>query len=133
MNLGTVYISTKFRPDRTSNIAARWKHTFASIFITTFRLAIISFKLAIITFRQAIITFRLAIITFRLAIITFRLAIITFRLAIITFRLAIMLAIITFSLSRTIVDVSHVAAGEHMVPGPFMYNSVSSLCKVITW
>jgi hypothetical protein len=34
--LGTVYISTKFRPDWTSNIAARWspwKHTIASIFI----------------------------------------------------------------------------------------------------
>jgi hypothetical protein len=31
--IGTVYISTKFRPDQTSNIAARWppwKHTFAS-------------------------------------------------------------------------------------------------------
>jgi hypothetical protein len=31
--IGTVYISSKFRPDRTSNIAARWspwKHTFAS-------------------------------------------------------------------------------------------------------
>jgi hypothetical protein len=29
------------------------------------------------------------------------------------------LSIITFSLSRTTVEVSHVAAGEHMVPGPF--------------
>jgi hypothetical protein len=29
------------------------------------------------------------------------------------------LSIITFSLSRTSVEVSHVAAGEHMVPGPF--------------
>jgi hypothetical protein len=31
--LGTVYISSKFQPDRTSNIATRWspwKHTFAS-------------------------------------------------------------------------------------------------------
>jgi hypothetical protein len=27
--------------------------------------------------------------------------------------------LITFSLSRTTVEVSHVAAGEHMVPGPF--------------
>jgi hypothetical protein len=29
------------------------------------------------------------------------------------------LSIITFCLSRTTVEVSHVAAGEHMVPGPF--------------
>jgi hypothetical protein len=29
------------------------------------------------------------------------------------------LSIITFSLSRTTVELSHVAAGEHMVPGPF--------------
>jgi hypothetical protein len=29
------------------------------------------------------------------------------------------LSIITFSMSRTTVEVSHVAAGEHMVPGPF--------------
>jgi hypothetical protein len=29
------------------------------------------------------------------------------------------LSIITFSLSRTTVEVSHVDAGEHMVPGPF--------------
>jgi hypothetical protein len=31
------------------------------------------------------------------------------------------LSIITFSLSRTTVEVSHVDAGEHMVPGPFHY------------
>jgi hypothetical protein len=29
------------------------------------------------------------------------------------------LSIIAFSLSRTIVEVVHVDAGEHMVPGPF--------------
>jgi hypothetical protein len=27
----------------------------------------------------------------------------------------------TFSLARTTVEVSHVAAGEHMVPGPFHF------------
>jgi hypothetical protein len=31
------------------------------------------------------------------------------------------LSIITFSLPRTTVEVSHVAAGEHMVPGPFHF------------
>jgi hypothetical protein len=31
------------------------------------------------------------------------------------------LSIITFSLSRTTGEVSHVAAGEHMVPGPFIF------------
>jgi hypothetical protein len=29
------------------------------------------------------------------------------------------MSIITFSLSRSTVEVSHVAAGEHMIPGPF--------------
>jgi hypothetical protein len=74
-----VYISTKFRPDQTSNIAARWSpwnHTFASIFIT-------------LTDIPDLITFSLSII------------------------------LITFSLSRTTVKVSHVAADEHMVLGPF--------------
>jgi hypothetical protein len=33
------------------------------------------------------------------------------------------LSIITFSLSRTTVEVSHVGAGEHMVPGPFHSSS----------
>jgi hypothetical protein len=31
------------------------------------------------------------------------------------------LSILTFSLSRTTVKVSHVASGEHMVPGPFHF------------
>jgi hypothetical protein len=37
--------------------------------------------------------------------------------------LTISLSIITFSLSRTTVKVSRVAPGDHMVPGPFNFNS----------
>jgi hypothetical protein len=35
------------------------------------------------------------------------------------------LSIITFNLSRTTVEVSHVAAGEHMVPGPFHFQDMT--------
>jgi hypothetical protein len=35
--------------------------------------------------------------------------------------ITIILSIITFSMSRTTVKVSHVAPGEHMVPGPLHY------------
>jgi hypothetical protein len=79
--IGALYISTKFRLDRTSNIATRWfpwKHTFAStcIFIETTLSELITFSLSILT----------------------------------------------FSLSRTTVEViSRVAAGEHMVPWPFHF------------
>jgi hypothetical protein len=71
--IGTVYISTEFRPDWTSNIAARWspwKHTFAS---------------GLCGERHG----------------------------------CTLPELITFSLSRTTVEVSYVAAGERMVPGPF--------------
>jgi hypothetical protein len=35
--------------------------------------------------------------------------------------ITINLSIMTFSLSRTTVKVSHVAPGEHIVPGPFIF------------
>jgi hypothetical protein len=43
------------------------------------------------------------------------------------------LSIITFSLSRTTVKVSHVAAGEHMVPGPFHFFTckICRMCQAV--
>jgi hypothetical protein len=80
--VGTVYISAKFRPDRTSNITARWspwKHIFASV--------LCGVGIGYTSERHRCTLPEL--ITFSLSIIT-------------------------FSLSRTTLEVSHVAAGEHM-------------------
>jgi hypothetical protein len=85
--IGTVYISTKFQPDRTSNIDviwSPWEHTFAS--------GLRGGTCRIHLWKARVHT---------------------------TWTNDIGLSIITFSLSRTTVEVSHVAAGEHMVPGPF--------------